>query len=35
MKVWKKPSVVMHSMQEVDNYIKAHAWTCILRFTKS
>lgn len=35
MKLWKKPVVVVHSMQDVDRYIKANAWTCILRFGRT
>lgn len=35
MKLWRKPAVIIRSMQDLNKYIKANAGTCILRFTRS
>lgn len=35
MKLWKKPVVVLHTLNEVNQYIKANAGTCILRFGRT
>lgn len=35
MKMWKKPMVVLHTLNEVNQYIKANAGTCILCFGRT
>ncbi len=35
MKLWRKPAAVIRTMQDLNKCIKANAWTCILRFTRS
>ena len=34
MKSWKKPLLVVQSMEEVTKYIQANAATCINRFLR-
>lgn len=35
VKLWKKPTMVMQTMNELDQYIKANAGTCFLCFTRT